>query len=513
MNKLWSDTTAAPVAGVSTRLVPRVGVIVAAPDALTAAEHRLVSHLTTDPRFAFAGLVRRRASARPSFPLVRFWLGLERGLVPTPARNPLPKLDLVALPLADDGADPPDIVVDLYALPRLAEAVGRRVWGFEVPIQTAVSASFGGAPVTEVTLCASGAQPEILDRAVFDAKTLASHNAAYALEKAVLMVVAALARLAATGDARRLDAPLSATASSGRPRGHWAYPKHVIMDATWRLREKLADRRSRTIRPFTLRIGEGTYHDFDPKSLRDIAMPEDAYWADPFLIERDGSLYCFFEDLPPDRGIAHISVGRVEGDRLVDVQDALRLPVHMSYPFVFHHKGDVLMMPEVHEAGRLEIWRAKRFPDEWELYATAFEGTPVADSTLLQDGDNWWLFTHISHDSFGDFCNELHLFHCSGPDLKDLRPHALNPIVVGADRARGGGRIQRVGDRLIRPSQDNSGGSYGWGLNFMEITALSQNDYQERRFRHITPAFDHRLMGCHHADAAAGRVILDVRWR
>jgi hypothetical protein len=90
-------------------------------------------------------------------------------------------------------------------------------------------------------------------------------------------------------------------------------------------------------------------------------------------------------------------------------------------------------------------------------------------------------------------------------------PHRLNPVVTDASVARGGGRIHRVGERVLRFSQDNSTGSYGGALNVMEITRLDLEHYEERRVRHITPGFAPGVIGCHHFDAVDGWVVIDVR--
>lgn len=169
------------------------------------------------------------------------------------------------------------------------------------------------------------------------------------------------------------------------------------------------------------------------------------------------------------------------------------------------------MMPETVQAERIEIWRCKNFPLDWELHSTAFEGERLADSVLFKQGDAWWLFANVCHDSFGDFSSELNLYKVDGPDLNEIVPHPLNPVVVGSDVARGGGRVFESNGRIYRSSQDNSGNIYGFGLNLMEITELSETNYEERRAVHFTPDRILGIVGCHHADAVAGRFIVDVR--
>ena len=219
----------------------------------------------------------------------------------------------------------------------------------------------------------------------------------------------------------------------------------------------------------------------------------------------------FFEDYDYATGKGHISAGRLVDGALTDVVPVLQRPYHLSYPMVFSHEGQIFMLPETHQAGQVEVWRAKRFPDEWELYATALKGVPAADSVLFEDKGVWWLLTTVTGDSFGDLSSELNLYRTSGPDLKEIEPHPLNPVVVGSRTARGGGRVFRDGNRLLRASQNNTHGVYGWGLNLMEITRLDANTYEERLVRSFEPDFLPGLVGCHHFDSTGSTWVVDIR--
>ncbi|WP_102110343.1 glucosamine inositolphosphorylceramide transferase family protein, partial [Oceaniglobus roseus] len=380
----------------------------------------------------------------------------------------------------------------------------------ESPAATAAA----GRPHTDVALVCfrgAGAAPRVIARAVYDTKPLASHNGAYVREKSAQMILREVARCLRDGTPADLG-PLPAVATPPPP----ALPGYVgrsLRGGYLRLRHRIAGKQGYLPRAFGLKIGRGTAADFDPLAARPVPMPRISLWADPFLIRRGEETWCFFEDVDPARGFGHISAGRVTEQGLVDVQTVMRQPHHMSFPFVFWHEGELLMMPEVHAAGRLEIWRCTDFPGKWDLYSTAFEGTPCADSVLFRRGEEWWLFTHQSRDSFGDFCSDLHIYRVDGPALNRLVPHRLNPVVTDAATARGGGRIHVTDDgRVLRFSQDNSGGSYGWGLNAMEILRLDLDHYEERRVRHVRPDFAPGLIGCHHFDASDGWFVIDVRY-
>ena len=174
--------------------------------------------------------------------------------------------------------------------------------------------------------------------------------------------------------------------------------------------------------------------------------------------------------------------------------------------------NEVFMIPETGDQHRVELWRATQFPYEWELEKTVFEGERCADTTLLEHDGTWWMFTNICRDSFDDFCSELHLFRVDGPELNSIEPHPLNPVVISTETARGAGRIFSQDGKLYRPSQDNTHGSYGYGLNIMEITELSMQSYSETRIRHIAGPEIPGAIGCHHVDSIGDQVVFDLRW-
>jgi len=201
------------------------------------------------------------------------------------------------------------------------------------------------------------------------------------------------------------------------------------------------------------------------------------------------------------RGV--ICVGAVKDRRIHYLGEASMAPCHLSFPFVFEHEGEVFMLPETHETLRIEVWRCTDFPLRWELAATALEGCSAVDSAIVRHNGAWWLFTNISRGVIGDHRTELELFEIDGPMLNWVRPHPRNPVVIDPRFARNAGRIFKLGDRLVRPSQDNSRDTYGYGLNLMEIGRLDADDYEERPIRQI--------VGSHHLDVCEGVFVFDGR--
>ncbi|MEM7192896.1 MAG: hypothetical protein AAF405_08565, partial [Pseudomonadota bacterium] len=381
-----------------------------------------------------------------------------------------------------------DVVVDAawnagaLELVPFAKAGVWRLSGF-LP-DAGVAEAAGAAPETVVRLtCHDGDGVHEIARAVFGTKFMASRHSTYVAEKCLPLLLAELARLRVSG-ARADLGDRQEEALAAPPLA--PYLGQMTGELGRRGLEKALGKLGRKPGQWCLLVGEGSPAEFEPARGKTIVPDGNRYWADPFLYRAGGETYIFFEDYEYATGKGHISTGRLEDGRLLDVTAVLKRPYHLSYPFIFEHEGRTLMMPEAHQAGRLEIWQADEFPHSWSLYSSGLEGVPATDSVLFEAEDGWWLFTNIDSGCGGDPSSELHLYRVSGPDLKDAVPHPLNPVVVGSKTARGGGRVFRSEGRLLRAAQNNTHGVYGWGLNIMEITRLDDSGYEERLFRQFS---------------------------
>jgi hypothetical protein len=226
----------------------------------------------------------------------------------------------------------------------------------------------------------------------------------------------------------------------------------------------------------------------DLAPLTTIMPPAGRFYADPFLFQRDGRRFIFFEDYDSScqrAVICYVEVDERGGHCAPRV--ALRQDCHLSYPFVFAEGDDVYMLPETAGHRAVELYRAARFPDEWELERVLLSDVHATDATLLRHDGRLWLFVAIAADG-GRPIDELFLF--SSDSLHgEWEPHPLNPVVSDVRSARPAGRIfSRDGD-LVRPAQDCSK-AYGWRLVFNRIEVLSATDYREEPISAIEPAPD-----------------------
>ncbi|MBB6486251.1 hypothetical protein [Rhizobium lusitanum] len=360
--------------------------------------------------------------------------------------------------------------------------------------------------------CGNRNEKSEITRASFNIKPSAARLGAFVRERSVTLVMRELTRIA---DSRQLP-PTALVDPSERQMPSLGdllrYGSIVAGSISVRAYRSIRAKLRADSALWTLYTGQGEISDFDPSKATEIPPSSSSIKADPFLFQHENECYLFYEAYARGDRKAHIAVGHFNGDLVQPVGVALERPYHLSYPYIFRDGDQIFMIPETHQARRLEVWRCCQFPLKWELYATAFEGQSPADSVLIQHDGKWWLFTNLSDfHAYEDHCSELYLFEVDGPALTGIRPHKHNPVVIGSTVARGAGRIFARGGRLLRPSQRNANGIYGYGLNIMEIETLSHSEYRERCIRTITPSFKSGLLGCHHFDETGGRYVLDAR--
>ena len=463
---------------------------------------------------------------RPAInPLIRAWLGLEAKFAAKTVAAEAPGFDAVRARLSSrditDGVDGADVVIDLTARtvpPAFDKPPRLGVWTLDMlkqaPGLAAMRAITSRAPVTEISLLRSDAKTStVIATAALNTKFIAARNHLFMCEKAVPLILRELKRAALGGHDQHAQPPAPAAPKAPGLAGFAIYLASVAGEVVTRVLEKAGTRLGLRPGMFYLKTGEGDVTGADPRAMAAHRAPANEYYADPFLWEHAGETWCFFEVYDYATGRGHLSAGRLEAGRLTDVTTVLKTGYHLSFPFLYEHQGTLYMMPETCAANRIETWRCERFPDQWVREATVLDNIIAADSSLAQIGDDWWLFTNISTDPFGEMNSELHLYKADGPAMRELTPHPLNPVVFDTRTARNGGRILERGGAYFRIAQDNSHGRYGYGVNVMKIGHISLEDYRETLVRKIEPDFEPGAIGCHHMDARGGTVVMDVRSR
>ena len=237
--------------------------------------------------------------------------------------------------------------------------------------------------------------------------------------------------------------------------------------------------------------------------------PPGRFWADPFPVVVDGQVWVFFEDYRFASKKAVISCAPVSADgALGDVSTALERSYHFSYPFILEHEGELYMTPGTWEENRVELWRCRKFPDDWVLERVLLDGHKMSDPTIHRQDGKLWLFGAVGETR--EWANdELHVYMADALDGA-WRPHPANPVVSDCRHARPAGRLFSRGGELIRPGQDCSG-SYGRGITLNRVEKLTPDSYAETTVGRIDSAWMLGNVGAHTLNYAGGLEFLDGR--
>ncbi len=460
----------------------------------------------------------------------RLWWKLEAKAVAKPAARQTPGFDAVekTLPTVDSQnlaaveALDADVIIDLTSggnRSGLLNAARYGVWFLD--FLTAPKGGFSiraisdNAPTCEIKLCQTrpeNSAPVVISNAILNVKLFASLNHLFMCEKSVSLIVRELKRLSIRKELETHALP--APVNRARP-GFFSIVKYgfsVARRCAKRIIEVQAGKLSFRPGEFFLQTSNTDLHSVDPARMQEHHSPENGYFADPFLWERGDDVFCFFEHYNYADDFGYIAVGRLVDGELIDIQPAVKTDYHMSFPFLYEDDdGDLFMIPEACSKCRIETWKCIEFPHQWERVNIVLDDVVAADTSLAKIDEEWWLFTNISNDPFGEMSSELHVFKADGPGLTQLTPHPLNPVVFDTRTARNGGRVIDDDGEYYRISQDNSHGVYGYGVNTMKIEHISMNDYLERLTRKIEPNFRSGISGSHHMDTRASTVVMDVR--
>ena len=249
----------------------------------------------------------------------------------------------------------------------------------------------------------------------------------------------------------------------------------------------------------------------DWAGLKPIVPPRGAFWADPFVVKREGQTYIFLEEYLYKTKRGHIACMRIgEEGRLGRSQTVLERPYHLSYPFIFDFRGETYMIPETAQNRTIEVYRCKRFPDQWSFEKTLMRDVHAVDTTMIQHAGCWWMFVNMREEG-GSTYDELFLFYADDPLAERWTSHPRNPIVTDVRSARPAGRLFHRDGRLIRPSQDSSH-RYGHAINLNHVLTLTKTRYEENLIDRLEPR-DENMLAVHTFNFVDDVTVVDVLLR
>jgi hypothetical protein len=231
-----------------------------------------------------------------------------------------------------------------------------------------------------------------------------------------------------------------------------------------------------------------------------------AFVADPFRIAVKNTVYVFAEAWSRAQQRGQIAVFQLNScDQVIESEIVLDEPFHLSYPCVFKHDGSYYLLPEAWECGHLILYKARRFPWDWERCKVLLK-LDYADPQIFFHENLCYIFLNTD-----PLTNERGSVFWAESLLESWHPHPQNPIFSGnTPQGRSAGPLIRHQARILRFSQDCRK-EYGQGVFVSEIVQLTASSIRTRRVGHIGMdrpawagnAFHHLDMfvekGVHHA--------------
>jgi len=211
--------------------------------------------------------------------------------------------------------------------------------------------------------------------------------------------------------------------------------------------------------------------------------PKGEFKADPFGILESPNIHVFYENLDyhAPKGIIY-TVQLSQGKFANSPQKMIELPVHMSYPYLVEHEGQLYCVPETNRAREISVYKSTRFPDQWQKAGALLSNVMAIDTTIFQHDGTWWMM-FTDREKGGDA--NLYVWYAQdfwGP----WKPHFNNPVKSDVRSARPGGTPFYHDGILYRPAQDCS--KTGGGRTVINrVNRLSPIAFDEEEVAYVEP--------------------------
>jgi hypothetical protein len=240
-------------------------------------------------------------------------------------------------------------------------------------------------------------------------------------------------------------------------------------------------------------------------SRRDVTDALASFVADPFMIRDRDRWLMFFEVFNHQQQRGEIAfASSKDGYDWAYQHMILSEDFHLSYPYVFQFESNWYMVPESCAAKSVRLYKATKFPEQWEFVSEILVGRRFVDASILNFDLVWWLFVGVE-SADGEPCNAMRLYYADRLD-GDWVEHPMSPIVNDSlEISRPAGRIRQIENRLIRFAQDCTV-TYGYNVRAIQIERLTKAEYLESpiqaddAYLFELGTMSHNRVGMHHID-------------
>ena len=238
-----------------------------------------------------------------------------------------------------------------------------------------------------------------------------------------------------------------------------------------------------------------------------IPNPKNHFLADPFVIKKDNTHFCFVENYNFKTRKGNISAYEISRSGNKNLGVVLDEEFHLSYPFLFEYDNNIFMCPETHEKEEIRLYKCLQFPNKWKFHKTIMRNVAAVDTNIFQFNKKWWMFTTFNK-GIEDHNSQLYIFYSDNPLSDKWHAHESNPVLFDSRRARNGGMI--IDDNQVyRVFQRQGFGMYGESCGVAKIISLSSTEYREEVCSFIEPKFYENIKGIHTLNFSSNLIVFD----
>ncbi len=250
----------------------------------------------------------------------------------------------------------------------------------------------------------------------------------------------------------------------------------------------------------------------DNSSFQMLPMTFKGCYADPFLFEWEGDTYLFAEYVSFRRRRGTIAYAKFDPaiGTFGKFHEIIREDYHLSYPLVFMHNREIYMMPEANESHALYVYKAVKFPEEWEKHAVLMDDIRLVDTTPFFDHGSMYAITK-KNDTPQDPMMLLRI----DPDTWKVTDAKI--VTDDVSISRPGGHVYALGGQTYMVTQDCEK-DYGTALNILSFSVEEDGTLSYRPEKKIT-ADDVRvkevehLSGIHTYNFSSQWEVIDFKYK
>jgi hypothetical protein len=240
--------------------------------------------------------------------------------------------------------------------------------------------------------------------------------------------------------------------------------------------------------------------DFDNQPVHWITPPNDRFWADPQLHLSDNRLYLFYEELIFAKGVGTLACMEIDAVSCKPLGAPIAIELspptkaHLSFPNIFEHDSELLMIPECSESGNTSLYKCVEFPHKWQFERTLLGNVAGIDPVVYFADAVVYLF--VGDGRLENYDNHLRLFYADSLHGAFVE-HPQSPVSLGLEGSRMAGKLIKRSGKLFRVAQ-NCGIRYGASLSIFEVTTINKTEYKETLSEIVEPISDRQYpLGIH----------------